>query len=111
MKENREMTKSLPITDAPEIAQQLARILASGTFQRRRKLLKLFEYLVQETLAGRAAQLTQKKIASEVFGLKETFDPQSDGTVRLSAARLRAALEEYYKNEAEPDQVRIHMPQ
>jgi hypothetical protein len=105
------MTMSLPITDTPEIGQQLARIVASGTFQRRRRLLKLFEYLVQETVAGRAAQLTQKRIASEVFGLKETFDPQSDGTVRLSAARLRAALDEYYKKEAEPDEVRIHMPQ
>jgi hypothetical protein len=105
------MTKLMPISDTPEIKHQLARILASGTFQRRRKLLKLFEYLVQETMGGRAVQLTQKRIASEVFGLRETFDPQSDGTVRLSAARLRGALDEYYKKEAEPDEVRICMPQ
>ena len=105
------MTKSLPITDAPEIGQQLARIRTSVTFKRRLKLLKLFEYLVQETMGGRAGQLTQKTIAAEVFGLKESFDPQSDGTVRLTAARLRVALEEYYKKEAEPDEIRIYMLQ
>jgi hypothetical protein len=105
------MTKSLPITDTAEIGNQLARIVASGTFQRRRRLLSLFEYLVRETLAGRASELTQKKVASEVFDLKDTFNPQADGTVRLNVARLRAALDEYYKREAEPDEIRIHMPQ
>jgi hypothetical protein len=46
-----------------------------------------------------------------VYGLQDSFDPASDGTVRISAGRLRTSLHEYYKNEAGPDEIRIHMPQ
>jgi hypothetical protein len=105
------MSDSLPITDTPEIRHQLERILASSSFRRRRKLVNLLQYLVAETLAGREAELTQKKIATDVFGIPHSFDPVYDGTVRISAGRLRASLHEYYKNEAGPDEIRIHMPQ
>src|SRR5258708_38019128 len=102
------MPESIPITDTPEIREQLARIVASNSFRRRRKLSVLLEYLVAETMAGRTDQLTQKKIAAEVF--KDSFDPQSDVAVRISASRLRDSLNEYYRREAQPDEIRIHMP-
>jgi hypothetical protein len=104
------MAESIPITDTPEIREQLARIVASNSFRRRRKLLGLLEYLVAETIAGRKDQLTQKKIAAAVFGLKDSFDPQSDVTVRISASRLRDSLDEYFRKEAGPNEIRIHMP-
>lgn len=104
------MAESIPITDTPEIREQLARIVASNTFRRRRKLLGLLQYLVAETMAGRTAQLTQKKIGAEVFGLKGSFDPQSDVTVRISASRLRDSLDQYYRREAQQDEIRILMP-
>ena len=105
------MAESLPITDTLEIREQVERILASNSFRRLRKLQSLFEYLVVETMSGRASQLTQKKIAAEVFDLKDASDPQSDAAVRVSAGRLRASLHKYYRNEARPDELRIHMPQ
>src|SRR5579859_1487391 len=105
------MAEFLPITDTLEIREQVDRILASNSFRRLRKLQSLFEYLVAETMSGRASQLTQKKIAAEVFDLKDASDPQSDATVRVSAGRLRASLHKYYRNEARPEELRIHMPQ
>jgi hypothetical protein len=104
------MAEFVPITDTPEIREQFARIAASNSFRRRRKLLGLLQYLAAETMAGRTAQLTQKKIGAEVFGLKGSFDPQSDVTVRISASRLRNSLDEYYRREAQQDEIRIHMP-
>ena len=99
------MAESKPITDTPEIREQIARIVVSNSFRRRRKLLGLLEYLVTETMAGRADQLTQKKIAAEVFRAKD-----SDVTVRISASRLRDSLDEYFRKESQPDEIRIHMP-
>ena len=105
------MAESLPITDTPEIREQVDRILASNSFRRLRKLQALFEYLVAETIEGRASQLTQRKIAAEVFDLKDALDPQSEVTVRVSAGRLRSSLQKYYRTEARPDELRIHLPQ
>jgi len=105
------MAESLPITDTPEIREQVDRILASNSFRRLRKLQALFEYLVAETIAGRASQLTQRKIAAEVFDLRDALDPQSEVTVRVSAGRLRSSLQKYYRTEARPDELFIHLPQ
>jgi hypothetical protein len=104
------MTEFLPITDTAEIREQVARIADSSSFRRRRRLLELLEYLVAETLAGRTSQLTQKKIAADVFGLNDSIAPQSDVTVRISASRLRDSLDDYYRREAQPDEVRICLP-
>jgi hypothetical protein len=105
------MVEQMPIPDTPEIRQQLDRMLASNTFRRRRKLLNLLKYLFTETMAGRAAELTQKRIAIDVFSAQDTFDVAADGAVRIAAARLRSSLKEYYKNEAGPDDIRVHIPQ
>jgi len=102
---------SPPIADTPKIRQQLDRIFTSNSFRRRRKLLNLLEYLAAETLAERTTELTQKKIAKEVFKLQDSFDPTSDGTVRIAAGRLRTSLHEYYKNEAGAGEIRIYIPQ
>jgi len=102
--------EATPITDTREIRDQIARIAVSNSFKRRRRLLELFEYLVSETVAGRHELLTQKKIAADVYRLGGKFDPQSDGTVRIAAARLRSALEEYYKRESAPEELRIQIP-
>jgi Domain of unknown function (DUF4365) len=105
------MPEFLPITDTPEIREQVERILASSSFRRLRKLQALFEYLVAETVAGRASQLTQKKIAGDVFNLKDATDPQSEAAVRVSAARLRSSLQKYYLTEARSEELHIHLPQ
>jgi hypothetical protein len=104
------MAEPIPIDDSPEIREQVARIAESNMFRRRRKLLALLEYLVSETMAGRAAELTHGKIAAQVFRLKGSSDPKSDAIVRISAARLRAALDQYFLREARPDEIRIYMP-
>src|SRR5438874_1922439 len=90
------------INDTPDIQEQVARIAASSAFKRRRKLLDLFQYLVAETVAGRAGQLSTEKIGAAVF---------LDATaVRISAGRLRQALAEYYRYEAEAGEIRLHLP-
>src|SRR6267378_7740242 len=104
------MNQTVPIYDQREIREQIARIAVSNAVKRRRKLLELFEYLANETMGGRHEQLTQKKIAREFFKIGGSFDPKSDGTVRIAAARLRNAIEEYYRKESSPNEYRILIP-
>jgi hypothetical protein len=61
-------------------------------------------------MAGREADLTQQKIATDVFKIANVADAQAGVTVRTAAARLRSALQEYYSTTATPDEILIAMP-
>jgi hypothetical protein len=61
-------------------------------------------------MAGREADLTQQKIAADVFKIVNVADAQAGVTVRTAAARLRTALQEYYRTTASPGEILIAMP-
>jgi hypothetical protein len=61
-------------------------------------------------MAGREADLTQQKIAADVFKITNPEETQTGVTVRTAATRLRTALQEYYRTHASPTEVRISMP-
>ena len=103
------MTSLRLITDTHEHRQQLDRVLSSKPFRRSKHLAPLLKFLVEETMGGRAALLSQSKIA-EVFGHGNSFDPKLDSNARAMAGRLRVALQEYYNKEARPDEIRIEVP-
>ena len=71
----------------------LARILASPGFDASARNRRFLEYIVEETLAGRADRLKGLTIAVDVFGRDATIDPQHDPVVRIEAAKLRRSLE------------------
>ena len=93
-----------------ETRDQLARILASPTFESSARRKALLRYLVEEALAGRADRLKGYTIGVDVFGLGETFDPKTDPFVRLEARRLRRDLDGYYAAAGARDPVRISVP-
>jgi len=96
--------------DQEAIRHQLDRILHSGPFHQSRRRQRFLEYIVSETLAGRAERLKGYNVALEVFDRPETFDPVVDPVVRIEAARLREKLREYYETEGRSDRVRIDLP-
>jgi hypothetical protein len=53
----------------------------------------LLRYLIDETIAGRAATLKSFIIAVDALGRKENFDSASDSSARVQMGRLRKALE------------------
>ena len=95
---------------APEIRQQLARILGSGEFANATQLRRFLEYVVEEELAGRADKIKAYTIAVTVLDRDDSFDPQLDPVVRIQAGRLRRALERYYLGSGRHDTVHIHIP-
>jgi hypothetical protein len=79
------------------VKMQLARILKSEGFVRAKRMRRFLEFVVEETLAGRANQLCEYSIALSVFQRHESFEPGLDPIVRNDARRLRQKLLEYYQ--------------
>lgn len=92
------------------IRSQLERILQSSKFMASKKLSRFLRFVVEETLADRAAGIKQYTVAVEALGYDPEFDPQSDPAVRIQARRLRRALNTYYDTHGITDPIRIEIP-
>ena len=93
-----------------EVAKQLHRILSSKTFRQTDRIKRFLDFIVKETVAGRADKLKEFSVGVEVFGRDSAFDPRFDPIVRVQARRLRAQLERYYAEEAAPDEMVLEVP-
>jgi len=69
----------------------------------------LLEFLVNETLAGKAETLKERVIGAKLFGRRPEYDTNSDPIVRLRVAELRKRLALYYQF-ADEEAVRISIP-
>lgn len=92
------------------IRDQLARILASSTFQQGDRLKRFLSFIVLEAIAGHQNELKEYVIGVQVFGKEESFDPRTDPIVRVQARRLRAKLVGYYREEGRVDELIIDLP-
>lgn len=104
-----EAHKFLPIPEN-EIRRQLARILDYPELQASGRRREMLRFVVEETLAGRAAEIKATSIAMAVFGRGAEFDQQSDPVVRLEARKLRRDLDNYYAGPGRADAIRIEIP-
>ena len=92
------------------VEAQLARVLASESFQASRRLTDFLKFVVEETLDGRSDRLKEYAIAVNAMERPADFDPQIDPAVRIQAGRLRTALERYFHEEGARDPIRITIP-
>jgi TolB-like protein/Tfp pilus assembly protein PilF len=88
----------------------LAKILLSPMFAKAERQQRFLNYIIAETLEGRAEKLKGYTIGLEVFDREPSFDPAIDAIVRVEAARLRAKLREYYDSEGSTDPLRFELP-
>jgi Tol biopolymer transport system component len=88
---------------------QLNRILGHEIFSRSERLSRFLRYVVEETLAGRGAELKEPVLAAELYGKKVDSENGDDSTVRVDARRLRDKLREYY-SECGDDPVIVTLP-
>jgi hypothetical protein len=102
-------SKELPVAEA-EVLLQLERVLASPPFARSRRLSRFLQFAIELTLQGRADELKEYLIGTEVFDRGSDFDPRIDTIVRTQAHRLRAMLVAYYEKEGKFDPVWLELP-
>ena len=93
-----------------DVLRQLDRILSHPLFLNSARLSAFLRYSVETTLAGKADSLKELVIAAEVFRRGDSFDPQTDNLVRVTANRLRSKLAEYYHRSGRSDRVMIDLP-
>lgn len=93
-----------------DIRRQLERILAFPELQASDRRREMLRYVVEEALAGRAAQIKATTIAMAVFDRGADFDQQADPVVRLEARKLRRDLDNYYADAGRDDPLRIEVP-
>ncbi|WP_162787117.1 hypothetical protein [Notoacmeibacter marinus] len=101
---------SLDLFSADAIHRQLDRIVASDEFRQSRRLCAFLQFIVGETLAGRAATLKELVIAQEVFDRSHDFDPRDSSVVRVEAGRLRSRLEKFYKATGSDHELVVNLP-
>ncbi len=92
------------------IKDALDRVLNSRGFRASVRKQRFLQFIVQETLTGRADRIKGYTIAVDVFDRDETFDPLLDPVVRIQAGRIRRCLEQYYLTDGANDPVQITIP-
>ena len=92
------------------IRVELGRITGSSGFVKAERLNRFLRLVVEETLNGRGDQIKEYVIGTEVYGRRPDYDPRTDATVRVEAAKLRKRLSEYYDSEGRDDAVVIYIP-
>ena len=90
------------------IREQLARLLASPQLVHSHSLARLLQFVVDETLEGRDAQLKEVRLGLEVFNRpSHSYDSAIDPIVRVQMGRLRTRLRNYYDTDGANDPVAI----
>jgi hypothetical protein len=103
------VTRTLPV-GREEYFQEVDRLINSHSLRGSESLCKLLQYLAQQALDHPGEYPKEYQIATEVYGRKADFDPQSDSTIRVQAGRLRQKLTEYYLGEGAADPIIVRLP-
>lgn len=89
---------------------ELEAVLASPTFARAQRLVKLLVYVCEKHFAGQDEQVCEYSIATEVLGRPANFDPAEDAIARVEIHRLRKKLREYYAADGARQALKIIIP-
>lgn len=84
------------------------RIRASGVLGRSPLMQRLFDFLLECSLAGKAPK--EIEVAMDAFGKGADFDVSQDAMVRVYVHKLRRKLEEFYAGPGAGEPVRIAIP-
>jgi TolB-like protein len=103
------MSPESGVLTSPQVLLTLERILMGRRFVQSSRLSHFLRFAVERTLKGKASELKEYAIATEVYDRKDDFDPTLDTIVRSEARRLRRKLKEYYDTEGKGDPVVIDL--
>lgn len=98
------------MSEQDQFAKQIEVLISSTTLHGSESLCKLLRYLGKHALEDPAGRVKEYQIATEVFGRRPDFDPQSDSMIRVQVGRLRTKLSEYYSTEGAHDSIVVELP-
>ncbi len=100
----------LAALDTAQARAEIRAIIESGVLGASSRQVRLLEFLFDELVHGRAAELKEYTVALEVFGRSPDFDQHRDAIVRVEAHRLRKKLRKYYETVGKYSAVRVTLP-
>ena len=89
---------------------ELEEILSSGVFGRTNNHVRLLAFVCEKYFEGAIDEIKEYSIAVHALGRPESFDPQMDTIVRVTAHALRKRLEDYYRGAGAEHAVHICLP-
>jgi hypothetical protein len=92
------------------VRDQLERILATPLFRNSKRYTGFLRFIVEEALAGRADQIKERTLGTDVFGRKPDYDTAEDHVVRTAASEVRRRIIQYYAHSDHEREVRIELP-
>jgi hypothetical protein len=90
--------------------QLIERITASPSFQKSARIRDLLRYMAERTLHGQAADLSEHRIGSAVFGKPQDYSVVEDSSVRVHVRQLRLKLHEYFDGEGRGEPCVVEIP-
>jgi hypothetical protein len=85
-------------------------ILSSGVFGRTNYFVRFLTFVCEKYFEGAIDEIKEYSIAVHALGRPESFDPQLDTIVRVTAHALRKRLEDYYRSAGADHSVHICLP-
>src|SRR5207237_5809514 len=98
------------IAERYQLLGQIDRLISSHVLHGSESLCKLLRYFADHALNHPGVPLKEYQIATEVFGRRADFDPQSDSTILVQAGRIRLELVEYYSSAGDEDAIVVELP-
>ncbi|MEZ5362249.1 MAG: hypothetical protein R2748_07870 [Bryobacterales bacterium] len=98
------------VSQAPLSLEYVEQVAAGKVFSGSSSLPRLLRYLAERALEEPGEPIKEFRIATEALGRGAGFDPRNDSVVRVTTARLRSKLDEYYSGEGAGDLVRLKVP-
>ena len=96
--------------DRAEVLRELEQVLASQQFCNSKRYPALLQYIVDNTLAGKADVLKERTIGVEVFDRPSSYDTNADTVVRYTAGEVRKRLSLYYAELDRKPSIQISLP-
>ena len=94
-----------------KVALQHERVLGSPDFRASPQQRAFLKFVVDKTLVGKASEINDYTIATQIFGRGPDFDQRTDPVVNIQASLLRRALERYYLTGGKHDTIQIKIPE
>jgi len=86
------------------------RICESKHFRRANKLKAFLRHICEKKLDGRAEDLKEHEVGTEVFERKPGYNMAEDNIVRVQARLLRNRLERYFEDEGREESIVLRVP-
>ena len=94
--------------DVAALRAHAERLKASGVLGRSPLMQRLFDFLLECSIAGKAPK--EIEVAVDAFGKGAEFDVSQDAMVRVYIHKLRRKLEEFYAGPGAAEPVRLSIP-